>query len=108
MDELYAEQPAGREPADPAKLFRDAGQIKIKFPLDRFPGHAAWLDGSWKLHRIENEKDGTLRWELYHLAADPKQAINLAEKESKRSAARRGQLETWLKSVACSLNGEDY
>ena len=108
MDELYADQQAGREPADPARLFTDAGQIKAKVPLDQFPGHAAWLDNSWKLHRIEDKKDHTVKWELYDLAADPKEANDLADKEAQRAAAMRKQLEAWLKSVAGSLNGADY
>lgn len=108
MDELYADQQAGREPADPERLFSDAGQIKAKVSLDQFPGHAAWLDGSWKLHRIEDKKTHTVKWELYNLAADPKEANDLAETEAGRFAAMRAQLDAWLKSVAGSLNGADY
>jgi arylsulfatase A-like enzyme len=108
MDELYGDQQAGREPADPARLFTNAGQIKTKAPLDMFPGHAAWLDNSWKLHRIESKKDHTVKWELYDLAGDPKEANNLAEKEATRVAAMKGELEPWLKSVVGSLNGADY
>ena len=108
MNELYADQQAGREPADPARLFSNAGQIKTGFALNDFPGHAAWLDNAWKLHRIENKKNQTVKWELYDLVADPKEANNLAEKEAARAAAMRAQLEAWLKSVAGSLNGADY
>jgi arylsulfatase A-like enzyme len=108
MDELYADQQAGREPADPARLFADAGQIKAKVPLDKYPGHAAWLDNSWKLHRIEDKNDRTVNWELYDLAADPRETHNLAEKEAPRVTAMREQLDAWLKSVASSLNGADY
>ena len=108
MEELYADQQAGREPADPVRLFADAGRIKAKVPLDKFPGHSAWLDGAWKLHRIENKQNHTVKWELYNLAADPKEASDLAEKEAQRAEAMRKQLERWLKSVASSLNGADY
>ena len=108
MDELYADQQAGREPADPARLFPDAGQIKTRVPLDRFPGHSAWLDNGWKLHRIENQTDHNVKWELYDLAADPKEAKNLAETDPTRTTAMKKQLEAWLKSVARSLNGADY
>jgi arylsulfatase A-like enzyme len=108
MDELYADQQAGREPADPTRLFTDAGQIRTKVPLDKFPGHAAWLDNPWKLHRIEDKKARTVKWELYNLASDPKETNDLAEKEAARAATMRKQLETWLTSVAASLNGADY
>ena len=30
-------------------------------PLDHFPGHAAWIDGDWKLHRIAGS-DGVVSW----------------------------------------------
>jgi len=108
MDDLYAAQQAGREPADPARLFADAGKIKTRVPLDQFPGHAAWLDNSWKLHRIENQKDHNVKCELYDLAADTKEANDLSEREAPRTAAMQKQLEAWLKSVAASLNGADY
>jgi arylsulfatase A-like enzyme len=108
MEELYADQQAGREPVDPVRLFTDAGQIKTKVPLNQFPGHSAWLDNSWKLHRIEDKKDHSVKWELYNLAADPKEANDLAKKEPQRAAAMQKQLEAWLRSVAASLNGADY
>ncbi|MBA4190709.1 MAG: N-acetylgalactosamine 6-sulfate sulfatase [Planctomycetaceae bacterium] len=108
MDELLAEQTAGREPTDPKKLFSDAGKITMKYPLDRFPGHAAWLDGSWKLHRIESAKSDGVKWELYDLAADPKESRDLLATEAKRTEMMKKELTAWLESVARSLNGEDY
>jgi arylsulfatase A-like enzyme len=108
MDELYAEQQQGREPADPKKLFAHAGTIEPARPLDSFPGHAAWLDGNWKLHRIEPPRTGAVRWELYDLAADPKEAHNLLDQQPDRAAALRAGLTGWLTSVVRSLNGEDY
>jgi arylsulfatase A-like enzyme len=108
MEELHAEQKAGREPADPKRLFRDAGKIGSKRPLDSFPGHSAWLDGKWKLHRIDTPKSKGIRWELYDLDADPKEEKNLAEIESKRVMEMQKALAAWLESVTRSLNGEDY
>jgi arylsulfatase A-like enzyme len=108
MKELYAEQLSGRESADPVRLNPDAASITRLFPLDNFPGHAAWLDRSWKLHRHEPKDGGTPTWELYNLAADDKEATNLVDREPGRAAAMRAQLEAWLQSVARSHNGEDY
>jgi arylsulfatase A-like enzyme len=108
MKELYAEQQAGRESADPVRLHPDAAQIKHLFPLDRFPGHAAWLDRGWKLHRHESKDGGTPTWELYDLATDDRETTNLIDSEPARTAAMRVQLEAWLQSVARSHNGEDY
>jgi arylsulfatase A-like enzyme len=108
MQELYGAQKEGREPDDAAKLYMDAGKIGEKVPLDRFPGHAAWLDGSWKLHRIEDRKANKVTWELYDLAKDAKEARDLLAQEPDRVATMRTGLEAWLKSVAGSLNGDDY
>ena len=46
MDDLLAKQKAGMEPTDPIRLFADAGKLTTKYPLDKFPGHSAWIDGS--------------------------------------------------------------
>jgi len=108
MDELLTEQKAGREPTDPKKLFADAGKIAKKYPLDSFPGHAAWLDGNWKLHRIEKPKAAAVTWELYDLAADPNEARNQLTTEPKRAEAMQKALTAWLESVTRSLNGDDY
>jgi arylsulfatase A-like enzyme len=108
MDELLAEQKAGREPSDPKKLFSDAGKLDKKYPLDKFPGHSAWLDGTWKLHRIENAKSDGVKWELYDLASDPKESRNVLANEPQRAEKMKKELTAWLVSVARSLNGEDY
>lgn len=107
MDELLAAQKQGVEPANPARLYSDAGEIKKTYPTDAFPGHAAWLDGTWKLHRIENKK-GRARYELYNLANDPMEKHDLYAQETKRGKKMRAELEAWLTSVTRSLNGEDY
>jgi arylsulfatase A-like enzyme len=108
MEELYAAQRAGREPDDPARIYPDAAKISRQVPLDRFPGHAAWLDGAWKLHRIGGKDGSQVTWELYDLDADPKEGRNLLATQPDRGAAMRRDLDAWLVSVARSLNGEDY
>ena len=72
-----------------------------------FPGHSAWIDGDWKLHRIEGN-NGKVKWELYNLQADPKEADDLSEAETERVNAMRRELGKWLVSVVNSLNGKDY
>ena len=105
MAELLAAQQAGTE-ITPHTFGADAGKVTQQYPLDRFPGHAAWLDWPWKLHRIERK--GPPRLELYDLARDPKEANDLADAQPQRVAAMRPKLEAWLQSVVRSLNGEDY
>lgn len=108
MQELYAAQQQGVEPDDPARIVPDAAEIKRQYPLDRQPGHSAWLDNAWKLHRIENRDSMNVRYELYDLASDPKEENNVLAQHPERVSAMRNGLENWLQSVVRSLNGEDY
>jgi len=107
MKELLDAQSKGAEPDDPKKLRLDAGKIKGDYATDSFPGHSAWLDGEWKLHRIHKKK-GAPKFELYQLSSDPMEAKDLADKQPDRVAKMKPQLENWLASVAGSLNGSDY
>jgi len=91
---------------DPSRLRLDAGKITKQYPEDSFPGHSAWLDWPWKLHRIE--KKGPIKFELYNLADDPQESNDCAAAQPERAKAMKAQLEAWLKSVAQSLNGADY
>ena len=110
MNELLKAQENGSEPADPAKLRLDAGEITDTYEEDRFPGHAAWLDGDWKLHRIHGKNKEAARFELYQLSEDPFETHNLMNMPDHREriTTMRADLETWLASVARSLNGKDY
>lgn len=108
MDELLADQQAGREPDDPTRVRPDAAVIGEQVPTNSFPGHAAWLDGNWKLHRIQNVKTGDVKWELYDLAADPDESRELFAEQPERIPKMQAELNEWLESVTRSLNGEDY
>lgn len=108
MQELLEAQAKGDEPNDPEKLAKDAGQITETMSLSKFPGHAAWLEGNWKLHRIEDPKTDTVDWELYDLSADPDESRVLFAEQPERVPQMQSALEDWLKSVAKSYNGEDY
>jgi hypothetical protein len=106
MAELYELQQSGKEVDDPARLRSDAGKITKKYPEDTYPGHAAWLDWPWKLHRIENKKN--VKIELYNLQSDPQEKNDLSAQNPERTETMRSRLEQWQKSVVKSLNGEDY
>ncbi len=107
MSELMAAQVSGNITGDSARLRLEAGEITTSYPLDSLPGHAAWLDWPWKLHRIES-LTGALRWELYNLEQDSMETLNLAEMEPDRVSAMKASLEDWQHSVIRSMNGEDY
>jgi len=107
MAELLAAQKAGDEVGDVSRLRLDAGKIAKQYPEDTFPGHSAWTDWPWKLHRIQDKK-ANVKWELYNLADDPEEQNNLLAQQSDRVISMKSQLEAWLKSVVRSLNGKDY
>ncbi len=77
------------------------------FSVANFPGHSAYIDGDWKLHRIES-KNGKIAWELYQLANDRAETKDLVTTEPDVVDRLRPKLESWLRSVTNSLNGEDY
>ncbi len=77
------------------------------------PGHSAWIEGDYKLHRIPMKKNATqFNYELYHLGNDPKEANNLLKEDESRLAKRFGRMKAdlviWQQSVINSLNGKDY
>ena len=79
---------------------------------DKFPGHAAWIEEDFKLHRIEN-KMGVISWELYNLESDPTESnnlfSNLPENIRKHKVTHlQDGLQSWLETVVDSLNGKDY
>jgi len=107
MSELLEAQAKGDEIGDKDGLFADAGKIQRQYPDGSFGGHAAWLDWPWKLHRIE-DKGGTVRIELYDLAADPQESKDESARQPDRVKSMTADLERWLVSVTASLNGKDY
>jgi len=108
MPELLAAQQAGKELGKPEQLCLDAGKITRQYPTDRKPGHAAWLAGDWKLHRIAEEKNRRVRYELYNLATDPRERNNIVADHPDRVKRMKAELDAWQRSVIDSLNGEDY
>jgi len=107
MADLLAAQQAGRDLPAHESSQRAAKLPEQPFSSDEFPGHAAWIDGDWKLHRIADQR-GRVKWELYDLAQDRVEAKNVYVENGPREQQMRGQLEAWLRSVVGSLNGDDY
>ncbi len=107
MGDLLTAQQAGGDLEPHASSLEAAQLPNPTYASEAYPGHAAWIDGDWKLHRITN-KQGKISWELYNLADDPAEATDLAQSDDQRVQRMREALEKWLKSVVGSLNGEDY
>jgi arylsulfatase A-like enzyme len=101
-------QKEGRErDLPPGHVLMDAGSLENRYDETHLTGHAAWLDGDWKLHRLSGEDDGP-RHELYRLADDPGEQTDLASEHPRRVEAMASALDAWMRSVLDSLNGADY
>ena len=107
MLELLQMQKEGSSEIDPSMLDLDAGEITKRYPHDFFPGHAAWLDWPFKLHRIVENHDDIVK-ELYNLEEDPYEENNLVEMDVNKVVSMSKELEDWQRSVIRSLNGADY
>jgi arylsulfatase A-like enzyme len=101
LQQLAREQ-SGEAPATEPEMF-----APVPYPAsDQFPGHAAWIDGSYKLHKIPNQEQGFL-FQLFDLAHDMEEKNDLAETNPQRVTMMRGQLESWQRSVIQSWKGAD-
>ncbi len=107
MQELLEAQKKGDMVGDSALLRIEEATTIPQYSVDTLPGHAAWLDWPWKLHRIYN-KDGNITWELYNLEEDFMESKDLLLAEGARVQTMKSDLEEWQRSVVRSLNGEDY
>ena len=107
MAGLLKEQESGITTVDTLKLALNAGKINVKYHADIFPGHSAWLDWPYKLHRI-NTNAGDIKFELYNLETDTGETTDLCDENPEISASMKTELEKWLGSVINSLNGNDY
>ncbi len=107
MGQLLKAQQAGEDlPPHPSSV--NAAKLPSPaYPASSFPGHSAWIEGDWKLHRIQ-KGDKPPVYELYNLAEDRNETTDLLQSEPKRVTAMQKNLEAWLKSVVHSLNGKDY
>jgi len=109
MSELLAAQRVGQTPplelppppSEPAARLLEAFEAGAEPP-----GHAAWIDGRFKLHSIPTE-DGPVSRELYDLVADPSETTNLAAEHPDRVASMSAALADWQASVIRSLRGDD-
>ena len=103
LETLRKEQQADEQQPAPKE-----GLIEKQYPLDEFPGPAAWIDGDWKLHRIPDKKGTGVQYRLHFLRKDLKEQRDLAGVQPERLARMKTELAAWQKSVLASLNGGDY
>lgn len=107
MKELFDAQADGGDLQADEISQNAAKHPEPKYENDSFPGHAAWISGNWKVHRIQRgERD--VKWELYDLATDPYEKKDLSGEQADQLKAMQSSLNAWLNSVVDSLNGKDY
>lgn len=107
VQQMAEEQKAGREvPAEESPPFR-TGLLDKSYSQEDRPGHAAWIDGVYKLHRIPDDS-GNFRYALFDLSRDPAEENDLISQFPDRARAMQEELEEWQRSVIDSLNGVDY
>ena len=107
MTELMESQSKGDMLGDMKYLRLESATIDKQYPETTFPGHAAWLDWPWKLHRIQHDGD-SVKYELYNLDSDPMEEKDLLASQPERVKSMAKQLQEWQASVMRSLNGKDY
>lgn len=106
LEEMAREQTSGRlSPAEEKPPF-ETGRLTKVYPDTDLPGHAAWIDGDYKLHRIPDAH--SFRYALFNLSADREEKHDLSDREAARVGHMKAQLQEWQNSVIRSLNGEDY
>jgi arylsulfatase A-like enzyme len=72
-----------------------------------YHGPRAIIEGKFKLV-LHEQKDGTLRKELFDLQADPAETADLLEQQPATAARLQTRLRDWQQSVLHSLTGADY
>ena len=104
LEDLAAAQAAGRPPKSPQPA---TGQLSRRYSETRRPGHAAWMEGRYKLHRIP-QKDGRFTYRLFDLVKDRREKTDLSAQQPERTERMKRALADWQRSVIGSLNGRDY
>ncbi|MCZ6673936.1 MAG: sulfatase-like hydrolase/transferase [Verrucomicrobia bacterium] len=105
IKQLMEAQQAGKPTPLPDRLLKNVQEFP-SFTHGDNPGHAAWNDWPWKLHRIQQGDQVTV--ELYNLVDDPMEENDLAQKEKGRASTMLKELEQWQSSVYDSWEGKDY
>ena len=104
---LAAKQAGDKKAADPTAPPPGPAADRQSYPETDLPGHSAWIDGDWKLHRIPFQS-GEVTYTLYDLKQDATESHNLIAQQADRVATMKKDLEAWQLSVVRSLNGHDY
>jgi len=103
----YAQELAGEKVANPYTKDENAAEIAGNYPHENPPGHAAIMEGVYKLHRIP-KKNGDPNYQLFNIAADPAEKKDLLAEQPQVAARLKAALAKWQELVINSINGKDY
>ncbi len=107
MADLLAAQEKGNDLEPDSQSVHAAKMPEPKFRENQSEGHAAWIEGDWKLHRFAASR-GAPKYELYDLKEDPYEKNDISEKHPEKLKRMKSELDVWLRNVISSLNGADY
>lgn len=96
-DALLAAQRDGRRHPDEAV---PRGVAEAVLGDGARPGHAAWIEGRFKLHRLPDNDGAPPRLELYDLDADPAEQRDLAAERPDLTARLAADLAAWMEAAA--------
>lgn len=106
LELLEASLASGQQPDFTPNDARDRKQridtAQAQFMKSGAKGHAAWIDGDFKLHRIQDTL-GDVKYELYNLKRDVTESNDLSRVMPDRLRLMKTELETWQKSVIDDL-----
>ncbi len=106
--QMMEAQKAGIEIAIPERLRKDIDEFP-QHDKSFMPGHSAWLEWPWKIHRKQVAKKKVQPgFSLFNLETDPGETENLAETNPEKFEEMKEKLLEWQSSVIDSLNGKDY
>ena len=114
LERLRAEQQGKQNVTGPTQADGPVVPLGERFPTDRFPGSAAWIDGRYKLLHLEGKtkagkgKTATGKQAhrdlLFDLQRDPAERRDLSSMLPERKAKMKEALRAWQRSVLKSLN----
>ena len=106
LKQLATEQKAGSERPS-SEVHPGEGMIDADQVPDKQVGHAAWMEGPFKLHRLVG-KDGTESYQLFNLEKDQAEKKDLAASMPAKVEKMKKGLAAWQHSVINSYRGKDY
>jgi len=108
-DKILDGIPSGLDLAPEATEAEQLAADRLREAPTAWPGHAAWVEGRYKLHRrltAGEGRPGQVVFELYDLVADPAETKDLAGVDPTRLVHMAAELEAWRRDVVADYLAE--